>query len=326
MNFEKLSKQHIEAAAQLVVNNYKNEMKSVPFLPNKDYFKQFCNSICWIAENHHGVVALQEDKVVGFLSGMAINSFKGLNRGIYCPLYAHGAIGDKQDIYERMYENVAGIWCKNGCLTHALTIFAHEGVTVNTWFNLGFGKRCVDAIRPLSNINGKKTDQYLIRQATEGDAVYLLPLFVEHDMYYCSSPLFMPVLEITTLEDVKKLLLSSDSSVWVAFDNNRAVAIMTTSKGGETFIAEDEKTLNLRSVYLLKEVRGTGLASTMLNIIIDWMSSNGFERCGVDYESFNRFGSRFWGKHFTPFTYSLFRRLDERITWANSDRQNGIVL
>ncbi len=325
MIIEKFNKHHIENAAKLVVNNYNKEIKSVTVLPNNDYFEQFCNSINWMVENCHGVVALQKNQVVGFLSGMAINSFKGLNRGIYCPLYAHGATGDRQDIYQRMYENIADVWVKNGCLTHALTIFAHENESIDTWFNLGFGKRCVDAIRPLTNVTAQK-NQYLIRQATESDAEKLLPLFLEHNRYYCNSPLFMPLLDTTELAEIKGKISSCDSSVWAAFIDDKPVAMMTARKGGETFVADDKKTINICGAYVLNDMRGTGIAASILDVIIEWSSNNGYERCGVDYESFNRFGSRFWEKYFTPFTYSLFRRIDERITWANSDRQNAIVI
>ena len=58
---------------------------------------------------------------------MSVNSFKGLNRGIYCPIYGHAAINeDKRNIYQHMYEKSGDIWVKNGCLTHAITMFAHD--------------------------------------------------------------------------------------------------------------------------------------------------------------------------------------------------------
>ena len=43
------------------------------------------------------------------------------------------------------------------------------------------------------------------------------------------------------------------------------------------------------------------------------LSDNQIPLVGVDYESINPKGNRFWFKHFLPYTYSLVRRIDERI-------------
>ena len=64
------------------------------------------------------------------------------------------------------------------------------------------------------------------------------------------------------------------------------------------------------------EVRGTGVATAVLAWLIDWLRAHGYERCGVDFESFNYTARRFWLKHFTGYTMGLVRRIDERIVEA----------
>ena len=332
MVIEKFRREHIESAAKLLVENYEEERKSVPALPENDYFDRFCALISDGAENNHGVAALQSGELVGFISGIwCIDAFKGINRAAYCPIHAHGAKGDKNDIYQRMYENIADIWVKNGCLTHALTVFAHDKITIDTWFNLGFGNMCVDAIRPLTDVSGNKKNscnsRFTIRPATQDDAELLLPLMQAHDRYYASSPLFMPVFGITKLSDIN-INTTSKSITFIALDNNNGtpVGILDVGVKDATFVDEDEKTLHLSGAYIAEEARGMGLGAALLQSAVEWLRDNGYERFYVDYESFNRFGSRFYDKHFTPFAYSIFRKLDERITWANADRFNGIVL
>jgi GNAT superfamily N-acetyltransferase len=256
---------------------------------------------------------------------MCLDSFKGLHRAIYCPIHAHGAKGDKIDIYQRMYENIADVWVKNGCLTHSLTIFAHDKITIDTWFHMGFGNMCIDAIRPLSDIAGDKNSTLEIRPATQNDAELLLPIITEHDKYYASSPIFMPVLKLTKLSDVG-ITNSKDSLTLIALDAGKPVGIMNITKDDTTFVDDDEKTLHLKGAYIKEEFRGTGLGAALLQYAIEWLRSKGYERCYVDYESTNRLGGRFWGKHFTPFAYSMFRKLDERITWADGNRFNDITI
>jgi GNAT superfamily N-acetyltransferase len=158
---------------------------------------------------------------------------------------------------------------------------------------------------------------------TQKDAEALISLDIEHDKYYASSPLFMPVFDITKLSD-SEINNTSDTLTLLALDAGKPVATMYITKGDDNFIDEDEKTLHLKGAYMLKEARGTGLGAAMLQYIDKWLKDNGYERCCVDYESMNRSGGRFWGKHFTPYAYSMFRKLDERIVWANADRFNSI--
>ena len=327
MIIERLRKDHAEDAAKIVAENYKRECQRVPSLPAADFYAYFYDAISRMADSQYGVAAIRNRKLAGFLSGMPVNAHKGLHRGVYCDICAHGATGDKKDVYQRLYEQISEVWVKNGCLTHSISVFAHEEETVGTWFHLGFGNRGVDTMRPLTGVAGVKKHRYQIRRATERDAEGLLLLKSEERLYYSRAPLFMPAMRVMTMDDVKNDLTSNGRIHWLALDGEKPVAKMTTEKGGEyPFIANDEKTINVCSVYALEEARGMGLAADMLSTIVEWAKSEGYERLGVDYESFNRYGSRFWEKHFTPFAYSMFRRLDERILWANEARAGGIVI
>jgi GNAT superfamily N-acetyltransferase len=64
-------------------------------------------------------------------------------------------------------------------------------------------------------------------------------------------------------------------------------------------------------MYCLPEHRGTGVGPKLLSLMIQLIKARGYTRFGTDYESFNPSGSGFWGKHFTPYTHSVVRRIDE---------------
>lgn len=328
MNIELLKSYHVEEAAKLVLDNYMEERKAVNILPFYDsYIELFCKSIHELIENGFGVAAVQNGQLEGFLTGMSLNAFKGLNRGIYCPIYGHASIKeDKRNIYQRMYEKVSDIWVKNGCLTHAITMFAHDREAIDTWFWNGFGHRCVDAIRPLTSVETGMQSKYEVRRLTLDDVDAILPLFKEHSKYYSQSPLFMCVFKLAERKDIVDFLSMENHFMWAAYDGEQPVAFMQVMSGGETFVSDDAQMLNICGAYSLESTRGTGVGALLLSHIVCWLADNGYKRLGVDFESFNRYGSRFWMKHFEPFTFSLFRKIDERILWANAGRTEGVML
>ena len=327
MYIERLNNSHIEAAAALVLEKYLEESKSVSVLPLYDnYVNKFGESIRGLLNQGYGVAAINDGKLVGFLTGLSVNAFKGLNRGIYCPIYGHAAINDdKRDIYQRMYESVAEIWVRNGCLTHAITMFAHDRETIDTWFWNGFGCRCVDAIRPLTPIIHGCSAELSVRRIMPETADIIMPLEIEHAKYYSQSPLFMSVFSLPQRNLLVEWLNKDKNYLWAVFEGEIPVAYMKLTEKGETFVGDDPQMLNICSAYSVERMRGKGVGAFLLSHVVSWLSENGYERCGVDFEAFNRYGSRFWLKHFEPFTLSLVRRVDERILWANAARTEGVM-
>ena len=80
MTIEKLNKEHIEDAAKIVAQNYRQELGFVPSLPNKDFYKFFFMAINEMTDRQFGVAAIQNRKLVGFLSGLPINAFRVTNK------------------------------------------------------------------------------------------------------------------------------------------------------------------------------------------------------------------------------------------------------
>ncbi len=329
MKIEALDEARIAEAAGLVMDCYLEERKAVPILPFcHSYEGVFKRGIEQLVRTGAGVAAVEDGRLVGFLSMMSIDAFKGLQRGAYSPVYGHGAVSEgKRDIYERMYEVLGETLVRNGCLTHALTVFAHDREAVDTWFWNGFGLRCVDAIRPVAPLEASPVTphDYDIRMIAPDEAGAILPLYQEHVKYYSRSPMFMPVFKIPGPADIANLLSREGHMIWVAFRDGTPVAYMQVRHGGQTFVSDDPEMLNVCGAYSLEGARGSGAGTAILAGLLEWMDEHGYRRLGVDYESFNRLGSRFWLKHFVPFTYSLFRRLDERVQWAHGKRTDGTL-
>ncbi len=326
MEIISFEKYHVPAASALVWQAYQSERKKVPCLPLISGTDAFSDLVAGLAGNGLGVAALEDGKLIGFLTGMAVRELFGLSQGIYTPLYAHGATGpDRRQLYQRMYAAAAESWVKKGHLSHVITLHAHDSAAVDAWFWQDFGLRCVDSIRPVTDVLPQGTAGYSIRRIMPGEASTMLEVHQEHWNYYQNAPMFMHVHEDVSLNGLEDWLNEKDHYLWAAFEKEMPVAYMQLRHGGETFVSDDEKSMNICGAYVKPGQRKSGYGTALLQTIVYWMRESGFERLGVDFESFNIDGSRFWQKHFTPFTYSLTRRIDER-TYSTFDKSFGRIV
>ena len=318
---------HIREAGELLWEAYQAERAKVPVLPDRGDAGFFGRMASELAGNGLGVAAVEEGGLQGFLTGMAVGELFGTSRGIYIPIYGHGAKGrDRQSMYHLMYAAASDIWARKGHLSHVITMYAHDEQAVNAWFWQDFGLRCVDAVRPLDDIPAGGKEMRDILRIKPEDAGGLLDLHREHWRYYKSAPMFMHVQEDCTLEKLRAWLEEEGQYIWAAFENGAPVAYMMLRHGGETFASDDEGSMNICGAYVKSGLRRSGCGAAILQAIVGWLRENGFARLGVDYESFNIYGSRFWQKHFTAFTYSLTRRLDERAAspiWPHREMPSG---
>ncbi|PRX29311.1 acetyltransferase (GNAT) family protein [Orenia metallireducens] len=316
LRFEMLNKKHVKVAADLVMAAYQEENKLVPYLPmENNYFNIFEEKIKDLFVNGSGVVAISGNKVVGFLAGYEIEQLWGKCKGIYTPLYGNGAIyKNRRKIYQELYKHTSDLWVKNNYTQHAITLYAQDKETIDTWFWLGFGLRCVDAIREVSSI--KKINRNIsIKKVEENDISSLANVQNDLHMYFRNSPMFMPAQKEDPIQYLKEWLSKDNHHLWIAYDSEqkKALGLMKIEPSGERFITEHPKMRNITGVYVDKKYRQKKIGVSLLGAIQEWLLENDYKLCGVDYESFNILGSNFWNKYFTPYTYSLVRRIDERI-------------
>ena len=309
---ETFGEKHVEDAARLVLAGYRAECRAVPPLPDTFGTDAFRKDLESLAEAGLGVAGIDGGRLVGFLAGWPVPQFFSSRPGIYIPLTGHGATGDGRLVYQRLYAEAAGRWVAEGRLMHVITLFAHDGEAVDSWFWNGFGLRCVDAIRDLSAIRVENPLSLTVCKATKADLIKLSALHREHHGYYRQSPLFMPTVALE--ESLEAWVAQSgDRHVWLALRQNDPVAYLMLTHGGENFVCQSPDMRNICGAYTLPALRGSNAGTLLLAEIIRWMDTNGFARLGVDFESFNVAGSRFWRRHFTPYTFSLVRAIDDRI-------------
>ena len=101
------------------------------------------------------------------------------------------------------------------------------------------------------------------------------------------------------------------SIYFVAKYQGQPVAFIRAELDGETFIQNTPGYLHCKGLYCLPDHRGKGISQNLLKLLILKLKLLGYTRLGVDFESINPSGSGFWLKHFSAYTHSLVRRIDE---------------
>jgi len=345
LNITALNDSHLPDAAGLFVSRYREARSRTPVLPVRHEDPgTILPRLSDLLKKGPGAAAIQDGRLVGFLAGMAIPNFKGTQRGVWCPEWAHAAVesggANRADVYRRLYEWISAQWVAAGCFTQAITLFAHDVEAGDIWFRNGFGLLCVDAVRSLDPVAADRplAPAATIRQATAGplpaatirratpaDVDQILNLTVQHYRYLAGAPIFLPYLRAVGREEIEGWLADPTQAVLVATVTGEIASaegeVAAYLRGGlgcpeAAHVLSDPKTASITRAFTRESLRRQGLASALLGRFVEWARLRGMERIAVDFEPQNIHGSRFWGRHFEPVCHSVIRRVDERVVEA----------
>lgn len=76
--------------------------------------------------------------------------------------------------------------------------------------------------------------------------------------------------------------------------------------------------MNVADLYIKPEFREYNITTCLLLFVNNALNKEGMNRLWVEHGTTNPTAQRFWGKYFKHFTYTLTRKIDERITFLNS--------
>ena len=314
--------EYLEDAAALFTTNYQLLRKDTPLLPEK-YQNQA--DVITLLENlvdeTRGIVVLQDNKLVGYMSGFRIPYFKGTSYGVFCPEWGHAALAEiKTDLYPRMYKEVSRHWVANGNFSHAISFLAHEQALLDTFFWYGFGLLVIDAIRSLTRTDQICPADVTIKRAEPHHAPAIIRLKTALNRHLASPSTFLFIGEQERVNKLEKELAEESKKIWLALVNDNPVAFIQAepSAFGAAQIVNDENTTSITGAYTLPEQRVRGIAVALLNEMLVDAADHGGKRCSVDFETANVEARHFWLTHFTPVCYSVIRHVDENIAWANT--------
>ena len=317
-----LTESHLEDAAHLVSRRYAALREQAPHLPSR---YGDCDILLPMLQNlvktGPGVAALSGCDLVGFVAAFPIPGLCGLP-AVISPEFGNGArLVDSPHIYEAMYTALSPRWVADSRTVHLVVVFANDVAGIDEWHMLGFGKACADAIRNLQLVPGITTGAK-IRRAGPADAAALCQLEQALVDHLAAPPTYLVGHEVRSREECAKLLADPEYAVWFALQEGEpsgtpsgtpvAYLLLGPASKNASTIIRDESTSSITGAYTQPEVRGTGIATALLNHGLAWAKERGYTRCAVDFEPMNPQARRFWLRHFTPVTYALERHIDAR--------------
>jgi GNAT superfamily N-acetyltransferase len=304
------TRDHVEKAQVLAMENYHQERRFVPVLPPIEDF----SDLQAYADNGLGVAAFKGERMLGFLLSVPPfqNAFGSTSAtGVFSPLGANGAVKeDRSKIYAQMYQAAGEKWARAGASSHAVCLYAHDQESQKQFFRYGFGLRCVDAIRSVDEIDTPACAGYQFKELAFEEFSQILPLRYRLDGHMAESPAFMPR-KLVDQECFLKEAERSRAIYFAAKENDQIVAYIGAAFDGETFVCDAPGYLHVNSAYCLPEHRGKSLHQKLLGLLVQKLKMNGYTRLGVDFESINPNAYAFWLKYFEAYGHSVVRRIDE---------------
>jgi GNAT superfamily N-acetyltransferase len=307
-------KAHFEQAANLFVNKFKQLRQTIPLLPEAmEETRQVVEKLDALSKISPGLAALENGRLAGFMGWYIVDHFRETEEtGAYCPVWAHGTVEtNATNIYNALYRAASTQWTAARCAVHCISLLANDRAAEKIWFWSGFGMVIVDAIRPMSPLGVPGSGELTIHKAQIEDAETLAVLEDEHLRHYTLPPVFMArPRPPENASAFREFLQNPINSIWLA-EIHGVPAGFIRFEGrsfGATEIVQSAATIAITGAYTRPEYRGQRAAVLILDAALKDYASQGFERCSVDFESFNPEAAHFWMKYFQPVSIALMRR------------------
>jgi GNAT superfamily N-acetyltransferase len=307
---------HLEDATALVAARYRDLSARNPLAPARygdvDILYPLLKRL---TSANPGVVALDDGKLVGFLSAWMIPSWRG-QASVISPEWGNGALlEDARRIYQALYTRLASFWVAQKHFVHAINVLANDAKGIEGWQWLGFGYFVMDAIRNLEPAPGA-AEGVDLRRATVADLAVVTDLDAQLWAHLASSPTFLVNDDAGDLvEELRAWLSDPSKALWLAFHADEPIAFLRMEGGnrGASTIVRDPGTVSITGAFTVERARGDGIATALLNRGLFWAREQGYVRCSVDFEAMNVLAARFWLRHFQPVCVSLYRHVNEQI-------------
>jgi GNAT superfamily N-acetyltransferase len=311
-----LREEHLEDAALLVSNRYRRLWEQEQHLPYR--YAEVANLLPLLqnilSASGIGVATFHGDRLVGFLTGWQMPSFRG-KRSTYSPEWANAADPeDSAHIYEEMYSHIAAAWVADKYVAHYISLFPNDVDALRAWHWMGFGMIAVDGLRSLDSIQGNYAN-VTIRRAELQDIDHVMELQEGLWKYMKGTPVFL-LTEKRDRSYYEEWLRDPNKVIWLAYWKGEPVAFIRLgpSDNDVCTIIIDEKTTSIYAAFTKEKVRKEGVATALLDHALKSARVSGYERCAVSFEPMNLIGKRFWLKYFKPVCLSVVRHIDDRVT------------
>ncbi len=312
--FVPMTREYLEPATELFIENYKREQEESPLLPSRAMSEP--EWIYHALEDHlsnPGVAVVGRDRLLAYMVTGYQFPWKG-QQAVLVPEYCHSAVEEqKRELYQQMYMHLAQEWVNHHIHLQMIGHFAHDAIIQETLYQLGFGAILAERLRDCSALD--QPNEMAVQE--EKDVSKLLNIQIEHNDYYSKAPIFIlkPTSPREVLDELEAHAQQGDV-FFVYYEEDEPCAYMivgTSTVDGEGFLLQNTNTAQIKSAYARPDIRSKGVGKALLQRAIEWSQAHGYERIFVEHETANFSGSIFWQKYFDPYLYFSMRYIDNTI-------------
>lgn len=333
-----LDEHHLPALASLLAARHRLDRSRQPALSLHYESTQVAQTIVQAtltADRTSGVVALRDDQVVGYLIGTRLligpttpAALLYRPRSIRIGYGGHAVTPDQaRTIYQMLYAAAAAAWVTAGFFAHYISLPATDLVATAAWFALGFGQQQVCGIRaplPLVPAPANPLAGMTVRRAGPSDRAEVAHLVDVAARHHAEAPTYYPYLPEAVpafTDQIIDLFEVEQAPIWLALHENRAVGLMVAHPV-DNHLAAPEAGLHIELVAIQPALQGRGIGTALLNNLLTHAAETGHRWCSVCWETANLIADGFWSRAgFQPVSARLYRRVDERVVWADGRRR-----
>ena len=285
------SADHLDAAAALLEQRHRRHREAEPLLSDDYGYRAEIEAL----EDASGVVAVRDERVVGFLLGIRKDDGRwGPN--VWVEAAGH-AVEEPEDIRD-LYAAAAARWFEEGRTRHYVLAPASDDELLDAWARLSFGQQHAHGVRDVPDTPWPDG----VRLATEDDIdvlVDLSPLLVEHQ---AQAPVFGVGLPRESEEEIRASILEDLPNPkigdLVAEQNGDIVGAYQLApvelSGSHTSLARPAGAVLLSWAATRPEVRGSGAGLALMEASLAWAREQGYTTMVTDWRETNLLSSRFW--------------------------------
>ena len=315
-----------EAGRLLAKRHYRNR-KILPALPARfEQPKEATKAIECLLEKKttNGYAAMRNGKMVAYFLGTTTIQPWGRCGWVNLPGSAL-ADGEDVEILQDLYVLLGDDWVKQGIFIHHTYLSKANADIVDVWFNLGFGKECIDAILDMSKIEMPKIkvpDGIQIRRAGQGDNEHLESIShliyreLEKAPYWHPTP---PEEWVELRQGWGELADDEGVNAWLALDGEKVVGAIASwvEKESDSDMLVRSNMFTLSVAATSPESRGKGVGSALAWTCLAHGLDQGFKYCHTDWISPNLAASRFWPRFgYQEVAYRLTKNINPMIAWT----------
>ena len=316
ITFEKFSEKHIDDAVRLALAELEAERTHCPDLPCEDFSGHLTGILHWLSGQPFGKAAMCGEKLVGYLIFAGPwDGFFGDVKGVFSPLGGSAFSYEYENrgrLASMLFASVAEEFVEQNVFSCAMSRYAHDEATAKSFVLNGFGIRCADFVRELSEFDLRNNScGAVFRELSTDEFRSVEQLQRGLHKHLANAPVFFPGDDFD--EWFGQWIKRDTMRIFAAEADGRIIGFISVDDTAENFITEHGAMKNICGAYFDENYRGNGIAQALLAFIADTLKAEGVTHLGVDCETLNPTALNFWGKYFEPYTYSFARRIDERI-------------